>query len=79
MVARHKNKIDFGDASHPLGTYGFNPAQPGACGQSFILLAVNFTGQTPDAFRTIVEEIKFTHGLLLVSSRIIGFKKPVSL
>jgi hypothetical protein len=79
MVAGHEDEIYFGNASHPFGADGLNPAQPGAYGQSFILLAVNFTGQTPNAFCAIMEEIEFTHGFLLVSSRVIRFKKPVSL
>jgi hypothetical protein len=36
MVAGHKDEIYFGNTSHPFGADRLNPAQPGACGQSFI-------------------------------------------
>jgi hypothetical protein len=77
VVAGHKDEIDFWNASHPFGADGFNPAQPRTYGQPLILLAMNFTGQTANAFCAIMEEIKFTHGFLLVSSRMRRFKKPV--
>jgi hypothetical protein len=44
MVAGHEHEIDFGEASYPFWADGLNPTQPGAYRQSFILLAVNFTG-----------------------------------
>jgi hypothetical protein len=68
MVAGHEHKIHFGDTPHPFGADGLDPAQPGAYGQPLVLLAMNFTGQTPDAFCAVMEEIKFTHGILLVFS-----------
>jgi hypothetical protein len=79
MVTRHEDEIYFWNASHPFGADGFNPAKPGAYGQPLLLLTMNFTGQTPNTFCAIMEEIKFTHGFLLVSSRMLRFKKPVSL
>jgi hypothetical protein len=79
MVAGHKDEIDLGNAPHPFGADGLHPAQPGAHWQSLILFAVNFAGQTPDALCAIMEEIKFAHGFFLISSRVIRFKKPVSL
>jgi hypothetical protein len=79
MVAGHEHEIDFGEASYPFWADGLNPTQPGAGGEFFILLAMNFTGQTPNAFCAVMEEIKITHGFLLVCSRVIRFKKPVSL
>jgi hypothetical protein len=79
MVAGHEDKIYFGNASHPLGTDGLNTAQPRTYGQPFVFLAMDFTGQTPNTFCAIMEEIEITHVFFLVSSRVIRFKKPVSL
>jgi hypothetical protein len=79
MVARHEDKIDFGNASYPFGANGFNPAQSRPVRKLFVILAVDFTGQTPDAFCAVMKEIIFTHGFLLVCSKVIRFKKPVSL
>jgi hypothetical protein len=67
MVAGHENEINLGNAPHPFGTDGLNPAKPWPLGELLVLLAVDFAGQTTDAFRTVVKEIEFTHRSLLLT------------
>jgi hypothetical protein len=70
MVAGHENEINLGDAPHPFWADGLDPAEPGSRGQLFVLLAVDFAGQTSDTFCTVVKEIKFAHNHLLVNRNI---------
>jgi hypothetical protein len=67
MVAGHEDEINLGDGPNPFGAYSLNPAQSGSLGEPFVFLAMDFAGQTADAFCTVMKEIEFAHRLLLIT------------